>query len=184
MAPSLRALLCAAHGMAIYIAHRSAKVIVVCRAGVKVEMLVEAAGFVVLGMDDHGADTGDVGSLEGSGKSVVQHGGAKALALGRVVDRKSGQQHHGYGMAGQSLDDPQRRLRMRHGSDSQAVITDDALLADVFGIELDEVAPPVKVARSRSTVTTKKAVVKKAAPKKPAAKPVVAAIATTAEPKK
>jgi hypothetical protein len=73
---------------------------------------------------------------------------------------------------------------MRHGSDSQAVITDDALLADVFGIELDEVAPLVKVARSRSTVTTKKAVVKKAAPKKPAAKPVVAAIATTAEPKK
>lgn len=63
-------------------------------------------------------------------------------------------------------------------------VLDDALLADVFGIELDEVVPPVEVASPRRTVATKKTVVKKAAAKKPAAKPVVATTAMTAESKK
>jgi uncharacterized Zn finger protein len=64
-------------------------------------------------------------------------------------------------------------------------VLDDALLADVFGIELDEVAPLAKAApvTPRRKVTADKAVVKVAA-KKVTAKPAVANIAKPVAPKK
>jgi uncharacterized Zn finger protein len=63
---------------------------------------------------------------------------------------------------------------------AKSKVLDDALLADVFGIELDEAAPPVKPVKK---VAVKKTVAKKAASKK-VAKPAVAAIVKPVSPKK
>ncbi len=73
-------------------------------------------------------------------------------------------------------------------------VLDDSLLADVFGIELDEIAPPAKVAAPRRKApmeklapkkeVAKKEVTKIAAPKKMAGKSAIESAAIKAAPKK
>lgn len=48
------------------------KVIWVSRAWIKIEMLIEAPCLIVLGMNYDRADTGNISSLERSGKSIMQ----------------------------------------------------------------------------------------------------------------
>ncbi len=48
------------------------KVIRVGRAWIKIEMLIEPPSLAVLGMNNDRTDTGDIGSLKSSGKSVMQ----------------------------------------------------------------------------------------------------------------
>jgi uncharacterized Zn finger protein len=57
-------------------------------------------------------------------------------------------------------------------------VLDDALLADVFGIELDEVAPPIKAVKPRRKAVTDEVVAKPVVPKK-AKKPAPSKILAT-----
>ena len=82
-------------------------------------------GLVVLGMNNDRADTGNIGSLKSSGKSIVQQGHAQPFPFGPVVDSQPGEQHYRDRMAGQTFHHSRGCLRMGNRTDCQAVIADD-----------------------------------------------------------
>lgn len=105
------------------------KVIRVGRAWIKIEMLIEPPSLVVLGMNNDRADTGNIGSLKRSGKSIMQQGRSQSFPFGPVVDSESGEQHHRNRVAGQSFHHSGGRLRVGNGSHCQAVIADDLFVS-------------------------------------------------------
>jgi hypothetical protein len=71
--------------------------------GDEIEMLVEASGVVVFGVNREGADAGDVGGLQGALHGIAQERFANALALPAAIDGQAREQHDGHGMFGQAF---------------------------------------------------------------------------------
>lgn len=104
--------------------------IAVCRAGVEIEVFVEAPSLVVFGVNEDGADAGDVGGLQGSRQGIVEQCGTQALAPGGVMDGEAGQQHHGDGVAGQAFHYPGGRFGVGDGADGQTVVANYPIVGD------------------------------------------------------
>ena len=92
-------------------------------------MLIEAPSLVVLGMNNDRANTGNIGSLKSSGKSIMQQRHSQSFPFGPVVDSESGEQHHGNRVTGQTFHHSDGRLRVGNGSHCQAVISDDLFVS-------------------------------------------------------
>ena len=105
------------------------QVVRVGRAWIKIEMLIEAPGLVVLGMNNDRADTGNLGSLKSSGKGIMQQGRSQSFPFGPVVDGEPGEQHHRNRVAGQTFHHSGGRLGVSNGSHCQAVIADDLFVS-------------------------------------------------------
>ncbi len=103
--------------------------ILIRRAGVEIEMLVEASGLVIFGVNEDGANACDFRGLQCSGQGIMQESRAQSLAFCRIFDGKAGQQHDRSGMAGQAFRYPGGRL-VSDGADSQAVVADYPIVGD------------------------------------------------------
>lgn len=65
--------------------------------------LVEAPGPLVLGVDDNGTQTGDVGGLERAQQSIAQQMLAYSAPLELLRNGQAGQNHHGHRVLGQTF---------------------------------------------------------------------------------
>src|SRR5690606_28347596 len=105
-------------------------------AGFEVEFFVPGAGLVVLGVDDEGADAGDVGGLGGPEQRILEKCPSEATSLLRLVDGETREKHDGDRVPRLPLSYTAGGIRMFDRTDRQAVIADDTAAAPARDVGL------------------------------------------------
>lgn len=116
--------------------HQQEQVVRICRAGLEIESLVPGACFIVLGVNEKGANAGDVRGLRGSQKSILEQGFAKTASVLRLMNGKAPKEHDRDGVLGESPSHSSGRVFMFDRADSETVIANDPLLPSTNNVGL------------------------------------------------
>ena len=92
------------------------------RARLKVQAQIPLPGLIILGVDQQGANAGNIGGLDSSKEGIFEESPAKPSPLLVAVDCKAGKQHDGNGVIGEALPDAVGCVGASDGADTQAVI--------------------------------------------------------------
>src|SRR3954467_10928755 len=92
------------------------------------EKLIEGASVVILGMNDKGADAGNVSCLQGAAHGVLHETGAEPPALPVDAYRKTRQQHDRDRMAGKATGQALRRILVSDLANDERIEAHDRLV--------------------------------------------------------